>query len=311
MKLSTAKDEQVTGDFCLEKADVVVNDNLLLSGTDLPKSYYTSSFKLTNHDIAYHMGMMDSLTILFERERQNENVNGSASEEIEVPKALYVALDARKRYINGNGDFRDSSKAATMAQRAVDDISYHAGSLPDVVVYTIEDPNNQKNRWTWAPAFTISVTHRSKNPPPNRVYDTQIEAQQAADKFASKVLEVSRWADTGVRRTLQAWIQQRQIAWSNIEKGGALHMELSPMSIGNFMVIYCKISITEPEIAIDTMSYIVHNIDIKDANLIHLGTVECSANFIVMYGVLAIKNGKDTTKIRQSLKRNEIWKLPS
>lgn len=299
MKLSIAKNEQVTDDFCLANGEA----NFLLSG---PNSY-NSSFKLTNHDVAYHMGMMDSLTIMFEREQQNKEANRFASDERPtVPQTLYMALDARTRYINGNGDFRDSAKAATMAQRAVDDISYHAGSLPDVVIYTIEDLNNQQNRWTWAPAFTTFVTHRSKNPPPNRVYSTQIEAHTAAAKFANKVQKVSRWADVGVRRTLQAWTHRMQRAWANIGNEGTLHVELSPMSIGNFVVIYRKMSMTEPEIAIDTMLYIVHHIDAKDANLIHLGTVECPDNFIVMYGVVAIKNEKNTTKIRQLLKPNEI-----
>ncbi len=265
-----------------------------------PQEIFVPFFKFSNHDVAYHMGMMDTLTIMFER---GQNLDKEEiSDLLDIPKALFVALDARRRFKKGTGDFRDSAKAATMAQRSVEDISYHAGSMPDVVIYTIEGTDGI--RWTWAPSFTTSVTQRSKTPPSSREYHMKEEAQQAAEEFATKVQEVSRWADSGIRRSVQTWTQRRQRTWSNTAKDGRIHAELCPLSIGNFVVVYRKFSTAEPEIAIETMMLIINYIDTKEGCLIHLGTVECPENFIVMYGVVTVKTGKDSTKSRHSVKRD-------
>lgn len=266
------------------------------------------TFKFSNHDVAYHMGMMDSLTIMFEREQQNAGV-ADVSTPIDIPEALHVALDARNRYLRSSGDFRDSAKAATMAQRSVENISYHAGSMPDVIVYTLDANESSKKLWTWAPAFCASVTERSKAPPANRVYETKQEAQQAADEFATKVQEVSRWADSGIRRSVHAWTQRRQRVWANVGKDRMLHVELCPICVGNYVVIYRRLSTSAAETAIETVLHIVHHINTKHAHLIHLGTAECPNSFIVIYGVVAARLGNDPNNNTRQLVKRELERV--
>jgi len=184
--------------------------------------------KLSNHDVAYHMGIMDTITIMFE---QSTALTGE-SEALEYPKSFIGALDARRRYltfhnqskraIDGPQD-RDITKAATLAQRAVDDISNHSGSMPDTIVYT-----HDNNCWTWAPAYSIFITQRPLRIPSWRTFNEMSEAQHDADLFSESVRRISKWADSSIRRNIQSWAQRRQRIWTLSAKNNVTYSDLLP-----------------------------------------------------------------------------------
>ncbi len=280
--------------------------------------------KLSNHDIAYHMGLMDTFTIMCERNHDDRSVEQSdvpikilpwrrtrtgKGNTQELPKSLISAMDARRRYVTslqcGKGDPKDSAKAATMAQRSVEEVSCHAGSMSDVIVYSIQSVQHVQSskKWTWAPSWSISITQRSTDPKQSRIFDTMMEAQQDADKFSAHVEKVSRWADSSTRRIVQAWAQRRQRSWCMISKDNLIHADLAPASVGNFVVVYLQLMVRDTEVAISALMHIMKRIDPTESHLIYLGTVECPGDHIVLYAVISVNHECESTKVRLALKQ--------
>lgn len=266
--------------------------------------------KLSNHDVAYHMGIMDTLTIMFEKYTSDDNNSKDFIQE--CPKSLLGALEARRRYLI-QSEYkqkqlidRDIIKAATLAQRAVDDISNHSGSMSDIIVYT------HSGFWTWAPAYSVLITQRPTTVPACRLFDSMSKAQRCADEFSESVRKISKWADSSVRRLIQLWAQRRQRMWCNTMINNVICADLvfedftmsDTLNTPNNVVVCIKIQINDAETAINTFLHIVRNIDDRLGKLIYFGTVECPDNCIIFYAIISQINTQAATSLCQKMLLN-------
>ena len=243
-------DTNITDHAVLNYDKIEINNNDVQQNDIMLTEHDLSKTRLNNYEVAYQMGIMDSLTyymnsITSSSDKNKEEIGSNNSNKVnsaqsrhysdnmniigsscdsslssnskstcpQMPRVYYTAVDARQKSKNAKTSTykRDISKAATLAQRCIEEISGNAGSLTDFIVYKSSTVNGTQF-WTWLPSFILVMIgckiHGSYIPFAARFHSLDIARQVASEFMRRNMQSVCRYTDIPARKEFTIELQK-------------------------------------------------------------------------------------------------------
>lgn len=163
----------------------------------------------SNYDIAYELGVLDTLSLVYARACDSDDIKSSINSNI--PTSLLQAIDLRHSAHSNSTVPKDIiTKAATLSQRAIEETANTSGSLADFIV-----TQYMESKYSWFPSTITNMLGHAMDGTEVASYSTLTEAVAAARTYMrDRVQPVCQYISLRGKKIIRSSAHKHKDRWS-------------------------------------------------------------------------------------------------